>query len=175
MTHAWDTSWVAVLAIGVIACITDLSARRIPNVLTFGAAAAGFSYQFWSQGASGALHSAGGWLLGVAVFLPLFLLRGMGGGDVKLVGALGAWLGARDVLWVALYASLAGGVIAAIVAAWHRRLRRSVGSVLMLLWYWRTEGLKPLPELTLEASQGPRLAYAFPILAGVVLRMWLPA
>ena len=175
MTHEWDTNWVAALAVGVIACITDLRARRIPNVLTFGAAAAGFSYQFWSQGASGALHSAGGWLLGVAVFLPLFLLRGMGGGNVKLVGALGAWLGARDVLWVALYAALAGGVMAVIIAAWHRRLQRSAGSVLMLLWCWRTAGVKPLPGLTLDQSQGPRLAYALPILAGVVLRMWLPA
>ena len=175
MTHEWDTDWVAALAIGVIACITDLRARRIPKVLTFGAAAVGFSYQFWSQGTSGALHSAGGWLLGVAVFLPLFLLRGMGGGDVKLVGALGAWLGVRDVFWVALYAALAGGVMAVVVALWHRRLQRSASSVLMLLWYWRTQGLRPLPALTLEAVQGPRLAYALPILAGVVLRMWLPA
>ena len=175
MTHEWDTDWVAALAIGVMACIIDLRARRIPNVLTLGAAAAGFCYQLWSQGASGMLHSAGGWLLGVAIFLPLFLLRGVGGGDVKLMGALGAWLGAGDVFWVALYAALAGGVMAVIVASWHRRLRTSLGGVLMLLWYWRTKGLKPLPELTLEASQVPRLAYALPILAGVVLRMWLPA
>lgn len=174
-THGWDTNWVAVLAIGVIACITDLRARRIPNVLTFGAAAAGLCCQVWTLGLSGVLHGAGGWLLGVAIFLPLFLLRSMGGGDVKLMGALGAWLGARDVFWVALYAALAGGVMAVVVALWHRRLRLSVGNVGMLLWYWRSVGVKPLPELTLEASQGPRLAYAFPILAGVVLRMWFLA
>ena len=175
MTYGWETNWVAVVVIGVIACITDLRARRIPNVLTFGDAAAGLAYQLWTQGVSGGIHGAGGWLLGVAVFLPLYLLRGMGGGDVKLMGALGAWLGARDVVWVALYAGVAGGVMAVVVALWHRRLRMSAGNVGMLLWYWRSVGLKPLPELTLDGSRGPRLAYALPILAGVVLRMWLPA
>ena len=175
MTHGFDANWVAVVAIGVIACITDLRTHRIPNVFTFGAAAIGLCYQCWSLGVAGILHSVGGWLVGVAIFLPLFLLRGMGGGDVKLMGALGTWLGARDVTWVALYAALAGGLMGVVVALWHRRLRTSVGNVGMLLWYWRSVGVKPLPELTLEASRGPRLAYAIPILAGVVLRMWLPA
>ena len=46
--------------------------------------------------------SLGGWLVGCALFLPWFLLRGMGAGDVKLLAALGAWLGPRDALWIAL-------------------------------------------------------------------------
>jgi hypothetical protein len=41
-----------------------------------------------------------------------------------------------------------------------------------MLWYWRNMGLQPVPEVTLEASRGPRLAYAFPILAGALLRLW---
>ena len=46
--------------------------------------------------------------------MPLFLLGGMGAGDVKLLAALGAWLGPGDAFWLAIYASMAGGVIAVV-------------------------------------------------------------
>ena len=44
----------------------------------------------------------GGWLLGAALFFLIFALRGMGAGDVKLLAAVGAWLGPAQVIWVAL-------------------------------------------------------------------------
>ena len=172
MTQVSDPEWIAVVAIGLIACATDLFSRRIPNVLTFGSALAGLGYHFWYRGGPGLIHSAGGWLIGIAIFLPLFFLRGMGAGDVKLLGAFGAWLGARDVAWVALYASIAGGVMALVVAVWSRRLRHTFSNLGFMLWYWRNLGLQPVPEVTLEGSRGPRLAYAFPILAGAMLRLW---
>ena len=92
----------AVIAISMIACITDLRTRRIPNVLTFGAAIAGLVAHIALDGASGALTAAGGWLTGLLIFLPFFALGGMGGGDVKLLAALGAWFGAYDTLYLAL-------------------------------------------------------------------------
>ena len=168
-------AWGAAVAIAVAACATDIRRRRIPNILTFGGAAAGLVCHRWNHGFSGLPVGIGGWIAGVAVFLPLFLLRGLGAGDLKLLGALGTWVGARDVLWVALYTTISGGILALLVAARHRRLRESVRNMGFLLWYWRNVGVKPVPDLTLEQSKGPRLPYAVPILAGALVRVWLSA
>ena len=53
----------------------------------------------------------GGWLLGAALFFPMFALRGMGAGDVKLLAAVGAWLGPAQVVWWRSDTSIAGGVL----------------------------------------------------------------
>jgi hypothetical protein len=43
----------------------------------------------------------------------------------------------------------------------------------MLLCHWRVAGVSALPELTLDGSSAPKLAYAVPILAGMVAVVWL--
>ena len=161
------------LIIALCATMTDLRTRRIPNLLTFGAAAAAIVFHTLGGGVTGTLTAAGGWLAGAALFMPFFLLRGMGAGDVKLLAALGAWLGAGDAFRVAIYTSLAGGVMALAVSAAHGYLRTVVRNVWNLTFFWCLAGPRPMPELTLERSAGPRLAYAVPICAGTVLTLWL--
>src|SRR6187549_3608277 len=119
----------AAIAVAIGAAVCDLSTRRIPNVLTFGAALAALVVRGYADGWSGAGSSLAGWLVGVACFFPFFALGGMGAGDVKLLGALGAWLGPMPVVWVALYGSIAGGVIAIVVAMWSGYLRRALANV----------------------------------------------
>src|SRR4029450_2877695 len=82
-----------VVALVAVASITDVRTRRIPNLLTFGAAIAALLFHVSTGGASGLITSAGGWMLGAALFFPVFALRGMGAGDVKLLAAVGAWVG----------------------------------------------------------------------------------
>lgn len=160
------------IVIAIAAAAWDVTTRRIPNVLTFGAALLGFAVHAYIGGWSGLGASAAGWLLGIALYFPFFALGGMGAGDVKLVGALGAWLGPAGALWVALYSAIAGGVMAVAVAALSRTLLRSFASVGGLLMFWRVNGLRPAPDLMI-ASHGPRLAYAVPVLAGVMVTLWL--
>jgi prepilin peptidase CpaA len=88
-----SVSDAAVLLVGATACVTDLRSRRIPNVLTFGASAAAVLFLGVSAGWAGVLWSLEGWAVGCLFFLPWFLLGGMGAGDVKLLAALGAWVG----------------------------------------------------------------------------------
>jgi len=163
----------AALAVALAACVTDLRTRRIPNGLTFGAALVAFVFYLGTDGLSGLGWSAAGWVTGLAVFLPFFLLGGMGAGDVKLVAALGAWLGPGRVVWVALYGGIAGGVLAVLVAVLHGYLRQALWNVGYLLWFWRTSGPRPLAALTLQEAKGPRLAYALPIAIGMVATLWL--
>jgi prepilin peptidase CpaA len=161
------------LTIASIACVTDLRARRIPNVLTFGAALAGVLFQFISGGVDGLGNAALGWFVGALIFIPPFALGGLGGGDVKLLAALGAWLGPADVVWLALYTGVAGGVMALVVSARYGYLRTALQNVRLLLCHWRVAGITALPALTLEHTTGPKLAYAFPILTGMVATIWL--
>jgi prepilin peptidase CpaA len=164
---------IVALVIGLAACVTDVRTRRIPNLLTFGAAALGLVAHSAFSGFDGFLTGAAGWLAGAGLFLPFFLLGGMGAGDVKLLAALGAWLGPRDAFWLAVYASLAGGAMAIAVALAHGYLRTAFGNVYRLLAYWCLVGPRPLPTMTLERTEGPRLAYALPIFAGTVTTLWL--
>lgn len=164
---------IVVLGVVLTAAVIDVRTRRIPNILTFGSAAAAFGYHAWSAGAPGFGASAGGWALGVALFLPMFLLRGMGAGDVKLLGAVGAWLGPRGVLYAGLYSVLAGGVLALVVGGMHGYLGKAFSNIWGLLGVWRTAGIQPLPGLTIEDSVGPRLAYGVAIAAGTLATVWL--
>ena len=161
------------LAVATCACITDLRSRRIPNWLTFGAAAAALVFHAVNGGGGGAVRSLGGCAAGIVLLVLPYALGGMGAGDVKLVGALGAWLGPRDTFWLAMYTGMAGGVMALVVSAWHGYLRQACRNVWLLLTHWQVNGLRPLPQLTLATSRGPRLAYAAPILVATLVVLWL--
>ena len=168
-----ETKHIAVLLIALLACVTDLRTRRIPNLLTFGAALAGLVFHSFAPVGEGFTAAALGWLLGIAIFFLPFALGGLGGGDVKLLGALGAWLGPGEALWVALYAGVAGGVMAIVVALSTGYMRQSLSNIYLLLAHWRVAGVRALPQITLDGSNGPRLAYAVPIFAGTVVGIWL--
>jgi len=163
----------AALSLGGLACVFDVRSRRIPNLLTFGGAALAFAYAVVSRGPGGLLASFEGWAIGLALFLPMFLLGGMGAGDVKLLACLGAWVGPRQSFWMAIYAMVAGGVMAIFVALATGYLRQAISNVWMLMTYWRVVGVKPLPELTLATARGPRLPYAIPIAAGAIAAIWM--
>jgi prepilin peptidase CpaA len=173
MLQTLDTTKVVVLLLAVAASWCDLRTRHIPNLLTFGGAFLGLLYGFYSHGVGGLLAGIEGWLLGVALFLPFFLLKGMGAGDVKLLGCFGAWLGPWAALWTALYGMIAGGVMAIIVGFFSGYLRQAQSNVVMLLAHWRVSGLKPLPAVTLQESRGPRLPYALPLAVGAAAAIWL--
>jgi prepilin peptidase CpaA len=163
----------AALIIGTAACVTDLHSRRIPNWLTFGAAAAAFAFHFANGGQAAAQHAAGGWVTGLFLFMPLFLLGGMGAGDVKLLAALGAWLGPADAFWLAIYSSMAGGVMAIVVALRHNYLATACRNLGALGKFWWIAGPRRMDALTLDRSTAPKLAYAVPMLLGVLVTLWL--
>lgn len=163
---------VASLVVAAIGCLTDLRMRRIPNVLTFGAAAGAAGFHFSAAGFAGLGWALAGWAVGLVMFLPIFALRGIGGGDVKLVAALGAWIGPGAAVWLALWAAVAGGPLALLVAFGSGYLRQAFLNVWSLLMFWRVAGLQPHPSLNLQTPGAPRLPYALPIAAGLVVTLW---
>jgi len=156
-----------------LACISDLRTRRIPNVLTFSAAAGALLFHLVTGGLAAAGWSVAGLVLGALLFFPMFVLRGMGAGDVKLLAAVGAWLGPGHVVIVAVVTSIAGGVLGLIVALGYGYLTTALSNVWLLLTHWRVTGVRPLPTVTLQSARGPRLAYAVPIAIGTGVTLWL--
>ncbi len=164
---------VAVVAIGAAASILDFRTRRIPNLLTLGSAAAGLLVLGVAGGPRGFLWGIAGWAVGLLLFLPLFALRAMGAGDVKLLAAFGAWLGPALVFWTAIYGAIAGGVLAVPLIVSRRVVRRTIGNIWALVGHWRVAGPSPHPTLTLDAPEALRMPYAFPLAIGAVAAIWL--
>jgi prepilin peptidase CpaA len=159
--------WFGAFAVAGAACWFDVRTRRIPNWLTFPAAGIGFASATAAHGVHGTVSSGEGFLIGLALFFPLFVLKGLGAGDVKLMGALGAWLGSSVIFGVAFYTALAGGLLGVALIVRHRYGGQATRN------HWRVAGIRPLDSLTLETSAGPKLPYALPIAAGLTVVFWL--
>ena len=167
-----DFRVVALLTVALTAAVCDVRTRRIPNALTFGAAAAALLYALATGGIGSLGFAAAGWFAGAALFFPFFALGGMGAGDVKLIAALGAWVGPAEAVWLAMFSSIAGGVVALFVALFHGYLRKAFENIRLMFMHWRLFGLRAVAGLTLEDSRAPRLAYAIPIMIGTVWTLW---
>ena len=168
-----DPPTVGAIALSGLAVATDLSTSRIPNLLTFPAAACAVAYHATTGGGPGLIHASAGLVAGLLLFLPVYLLRGMGAGDVKLLAALGTWTGAAQVLWVALFAAIAGGVLAILVALYSNHARQLFSNIRLLLTHWSVVGIRPVDALTLDHGRGPRLPYAVPIALGLLWALWV--
>jgi prepilin peptidase CpaA len=166
--------WLAT-ATALAACVTDVSRRRIPNALTFASALVGVVVHAWLGGAAGAIFAVVGCALGLLLFLPLFALRGLGGGDVKLLAAFGAFIGPRLVIWAGLYGAIAGGVFAVVLTLARGVLGRTLGNVRFILVQWRLAGIAPVDGFTLDNSASVRLPYALPLACGLWVALWLQA
>jgi prepilin peptidase CpaA len=160
------------VAVVIVACVWDVTTSRIPNVLTFTTIVLALAFHAIAPAGSGVSYAALGLLAGLAVFFPMFALGAMGAGDVKLMAALGAWIGWKAILFVALYGSLAGGALGLVIGMRRRYLRKALSNLKMLATYWWVEGVKPLPALTLEAKDSQRLPYALAIAAGLAVAVW---
>lgn len=150
-----------------LAAVIDLRQRRIPNALSFTGMAAGLVLGFWLDGWSGLSTSFLGLLTGGALFLPFYLARGMGAGDVKLMAAVGAFLGPWHVLLAGITVALLGGVIAAWAAFRQGRLTQALRDTVAVVF--RTGPLKTLDRSSKEEA----IPYGLAIAAGVLLYMLL--
>lgn len=97
-----------VLLAGVI---DDLRSRKFHNWLFLTCAAFASAVTIVLHGTHGFAHGGLGFAAGIGVFLPLVLLRALGAGDMKLLGALGIIIGWSPVVSVALYALIWGAVL----------------------------------------------------------------
>lgn len=163
------------MGVALTAAAIDAQQRRIPNWLTLGAWLVALPLQIAMHGiGEGALVWACGWLTGFAIFLPFYLLRGMAAGDVKLMAAVGAWLGASMALEIALATFVIGGVWALALTLQRKRmgqLRRNLQSILLTWGQVGREGgaAKPEADAAVDTSGSVgSLPYGVAIAAGTI-------
>ncbi|MDD5036941.1 MAG: A24 family peptidase [Methylococcaceae bacterium] len=96
----------------ILAAVIDMRQHRLPNILTASAAVLGIILRCWLQGWSGLWDGLAGFSTGLMLFLPFYAGRWMGAGDVKLMAAVGTFLGWPDSL-LAVGLSTGAGSIAA--------------------------------------------------------------
>lgn len=157
----------------------DVRARRIPNAVVFPGmllALALHALAPATMGGMGILSALGGLAVGLAVLMPMYALRLMGAGDVKLLAMVGAFVGAGQVGAVALATLVAGGVLALCVAAWQGSLRRLLGNTRQMMLhsgFAAMAGVFAAPVAPAAPASG-RLPYAVAIAAGTgACLLWL--
>ena len=100
------------------AAVIDWMTLKVPNWLTFHMLLGGLGYWAWQGGTPALMQSLGGAGLGLAVLMPLYMIGGMGAGDVKLYAGFGAWVGPAVVIPAFVTSALVGGVIGLGMIAW---------------------------------------------------------
>lgn len=111
----------------------DLKERKIPNKITFTGILIGILFNIITGGWMGLLQSLLGMFAGLAIFFLPFVMGGMGAGDVKLMGAIGALMGWQFSLMTALYSALVGGVMVIIHLFYTGKLRETIKKMLYSL------------------------------------------
>jgi len=113
----------------VIAAVYDLRYRRIPNWLTLSTVLIGFGLNGFLYEWTGLRTAALGLGLAFLIYFPLYVLRGMGAGDVKLMGAVGSLVGAANWFGIFVLTAVLGGAVALILLLFKGRLLRTLSNV----------------------------------------------
>jgi prepilin peptidase CpaA len=108
-------------ALVAAAAVYDFRFRRIPNWLNLSGVILGLGLNTFCFGLHGGLRSFEGLVLALAVYLPFYLLRGMGAGDVKLMAAVGSLAGPSNWFCIFVFTSVLGAVAGVVLAMGKRR------------------------------------------------------
>jgi len=141
---------VCTVVIASVAGIWDWHSRRIPNWLTIPALAAGIATNFLISGTPGGLQALEGAGAVMIVLLPVVLLRGLGGGDWKLMGALGAWLGPTQIIVVLFATILVSGFLAVVEIIRKKKFLQTARNMWELLRGFFVFGFQPHPEINID-------------------------
>jgi prepilin peptidase CpaA len=160
--------WMLATIPAVIAGWTDWRTRRIPNWLTVPALVLGIAANSLSLGWNGAKEALLGAGLGLGLLLPFVLIRSLGGGDWKLVGALGAFLGPPRLIAVLVATILVAGAMALVLVIWKRRVGQTLRNVGRMLAAMFTLHL-PGPEVSLDNPESLKVPFGVAVAVAVVL------
>jgi prepilin peptidase CpaA len=142
--------WLCALDLTFIAAWTDWRTRRIPNWLTVSGFALGIVLHSWITGWRGTLVAIEAAGLGLVILLPLVLMRALGAGDWKLMGALGAITGPQIFLRVLLASIFVSGLMAVVLMIRTKRVKSTLHNLAVLVHGFFTFGLRPSPVISLD-------------------------
>ena len=142
--------WALAMLVGLTAGWIDYRTRRIPNWLTVAGALVGIVMQWFAVGPHGVGMALQGMSLALLCLFPMVLLRAMGAGDWKLMGALGAILGPVMMLFVLAGAIFVSGIMAVVIIIRAKRVKETFINVFVLVQGFLSFGLRNFPDITLD-------------------------
>lgn len=144
----------------------DLDRQKIPNVLTYPTMVVGIGYHWAMYGLEGLSFSLLGLATGFGVLVLFYFMGGMGAGDVKLMAAVGAFLGAKGVFISFIFTALYGGVYSLLLILMYRQIFRGFFTDLYntLLAFLLIKRYQPIRVV--EHENKPRLCYGMAIALG---------
>jgi len=185
----WELTLLVLIPATLLASWIDYSQQRVPNWLNAGLAASGLLAQSicfgWLDPVRGLGLATGllGLLVGLGVLLVPWLMHAMGAGDVKLMAAIGCWLGPWLTLLSFAVGAILGGIAAVVLILTTGRALHALANmqtILHKLRRWETA----FSEVGGAHSFGPTsvlLPYGVPLTAGTIgvlltyyLGGWLP-
>ena len=163
-----QTLWILPALIAAVAGYTDFRWRRIPNWLTVPGLVLGIVLNASASGWAGTKAALLGAGLGLLILLPFVLVRSLGAGDWKLVGALGAFLGPQRLITVLFATLLIAGVMALVLVIWKRRVGqtlRNIGHLLASLVRFHAPG----QDVSLDNPEALKIPFGIALAIAMIL------
>lgn len=126
--HIWTVSIVL-----VVAAVIDGWKLKVPNWITFPMILTGWIYSFASGGWSGLGWSLLATFFGLALLYGIYMVGGMGAGDVKLLAGIGAWVHAEHTWNIFAATAIVGGIMALCMVAYTGAWRKHYAQFRMLI------------------------------------------
>lgn len=158
---------ISVIAITLIALFFDLKYQKVPNFLIVIAIIFSFMLNLSHVGL-GLKETGLGLIFGFALFFPLYALKLLGAGDVKLFATVGSFLGINSICYIALYTLLAGFFLASLVLIKNKKFLITIKTAFWGLYTLINPFLKfelPKFETTLKTP------FVIAILTGIIITL----
>ncbi len=154
----------------IIAGVSDFRTRRVPNWLTLSGVVLGIGLNSFLYETEGLWTSLKGLGLALLIYLPLYMLRGMGAGDVKLMAAVGAIAGPANWFGILVLTSVFGALSAIVLVTFKHRLRQTFLNIWVILisLRHRQAPFESNPQLDVRNEQAIRLPHAVVIACGTL-------
>ncbi|MDZ7666369.1 MAG: A24 family peptidase [Desulfotignum sp.] len=174
--HFYALDGPALVFLGIVmaaAAYTDFTRQKIPNILTFSTFFAGLGYHGMVHGMPGVYFSLAGAGTGLGLLIIFYMLSAMGAGDVKLMAAAGAILGAKGIFITFLITAIYGGIYSLIMILTRRDIFKGFFKELFntLLTFLLIKKYDPVKVS--ENEKRPRLCYGIAIALGTFTYMGL--
>ncbi|AZK48312.1 A24 family peptidase [Paenibacillus lentus] len=155
-----------------VAFVTDILTMKIPNIITITGTLLGTAYHVITNGGTGFLFAVKGAVVGFGIMAIMYVARAVGGGDVKLFAAIGAWVGVPLTLSILLYSILAAGCIGILILICRREMMVRLGGVLRsVLGLIVLRSISPIQALT--AKDKPlTFPFMLAVLPGAIMAVY---
>ena len=163
-------------ALVLTAAAWDLKSRRIPNWLTLTGIICGVALNSFLYGWTGVKESLEGLGVAFGVYFVLYLVRAMGAGDVKLMAAVGSFVGPGNWFFIFMITAILGGVIALTILLWRKRLRKTFDNVFFIvseMMHFRAPYMGR-EELSVKSQKAFTLPHGAVIGLGCIVFLTLP-